>query len=269
METGRLPVANEVLTPARAAVVRIGAKPGTEVPPVTNGGTWDALASCEAGGNWAINTGNGFYGGVQFDQNTWERSGGLRYAPRADLATREEQIAIASVTQAPPGLGRVAGVQRTPGGALTIRLLGRTEIRRLAKELDFRPRKSLGQNFVHDGNTVRRIASASGVGRERPRAGGRPRAGLADARPARPRRRGDRGRDRPVLAQRLPQTVAEHSNSESQRLTVLNRDILTFRRADLDTERPGRRPRSSRTCRTTSPFRRCCTCLPSFRRSAW
>ncbi|OBC05409.1 Resuscitation-promoting factor RpfB [Mycobacterium sp. 852013-50091_SCH5140682] len=105
VETGRLPVANVVITPARDGVLRVGAKPGTEVPPVANGSTWDALASCEAGGNWAINTGNGFYGGVQFDQNTWERQGGLRYAARADLATREEQIAIATVTQARQGWG--------------------------------------------------------------------------------------------------------------------------------------------------------------------
>jgi len=105
VETGRLPVSNDVLTPARAAVLRVGAKPGTEVPPVRSGATWDRLASCEAGGNWAINTGNGFYGGVQFDQNTWERSGGLRYAPRADLATREEQIAVAEVTRARQGWG--------------------------------------------------------------------------------------------------------------------------------------------------------------------
>ncbi|MCC9181907.1 resuscitation-promoting factor RpfB [Mycolicibacterium mageritense DSM 44476 = CIP 104973] len=105
VETGRLPVANVVITPARDGVLRVGAKPGTEVPPVTNGAQWDSLAQCEAGGNWAINTGNGFYGGVQFDQNTWERQGGLRYAPRADLATREEQIAIATVTQARQGWG--------------------------------------------------------------------------------------------------------------------------------------------------------------------
>jgi resuscitation-promoting factor RpfB len=104
-ETGRLPVANTVVTPARDAVVRVGAKPGTEVPPVQNGATWDALAACESHGNWAINTGNGFFGGVQFDQNTWERQGGLRYAPRADLATREEQIAIAEVTRARQGWG--------------------------------------------------------------------------------------------------------------------------------------------------------------------
>ena len=105
VETGRLPVANVVVTPARDGAVRIGAKPGTEVPPVTNGTVWDSLSRCEAGGNWAINTGNGFYGGVQFDQNTWERQGGLRYAPRADLATREEQIAIAEVTRARQGWG--------------------------------------------------------------------------------------------------------------------------------------------------------------------
>lgn len=105
VETGRLPVANVIVTPSVDGVLRIGTKPGTEVPPVSNGATWDALAQCEAGGNWAINTGNGFFGGVQFDQNTWERNGGLRYAARADLATREEQIAIAEVTRARQGWG--------------------------------------------------------------------------------------------------------------------------------------------------------------------
>jgi 16S rRNA (adenine1518-N6/adenine1519-N6)-dimethyltransferase len=130
----------------------------------------------------------------------------------------------------------VADLQCTRGDALTIRLLGRTEIRRLAKELDFRPRKSLGQNFVHDGNTVRRVASASGVGRsdhvlEVGPGLGSLTLGLLD-----------RGSTvtaveiDPVLAERLPRTVAEHSNSERQRLTVLNRDILTLRRGDLESE---------------------------------
>lgn len=105
VETGRLPVANTVITPAREAVVRVGTKPGTDVPPVTNGSIWDAIAGCEAGGNWAINTGNGYYGGVQFDQGTWERNGGLRFAARADLATREEQIAVAEVTRERQGWG--------------------------------------------------------------------------------------------------------------------------------------------------------------------
>jgi resuscitation-promoting factor RpfB len=105
VETGRIPVANVVITPARESVVRVGTRPGTDVPPVTNGSIWDAIAGCEAGGNWAINTGNGYYGGVQFDQGTWERNGGLRFASRADLATREEQIAIAEVTRERQGWG--------------------------------------------------------------------------------------------------------------------------------------------------------------------
>ncbi|WP_420715814.1 transglycosylase family protein [Mycobacterium sp. 663a-19] len=105
VETGRIPVANVVITPSRESVVRIGTKPGTDVPAVTNGSIWDAIAGCEAGGNWAINTGNGYYGGVQFDQGTWERNGGTRFAPRADLATREEQIAVAEVTRERQGWG--------------------------------------------------------------------------------------------------------------------------------------------------------------------
>ncbi|MFK4144619.1 transglycosylase family protein [Streptomyces sp. NPDC004065] len=56
---------------------------------------WDVIAACESGGNWKANTGNGYYGGLQFTQSSWIAAGGLRYAPRADLATREEQIAVA------------------------------------------------------------------------------------------------------------------------------------------------------------------------------
>jgi nucleoid-associated protein YgaU len=67
--------------------------------------TWDALAQCESSGDWAINTGNGYYGGLQFSQSTWEAFGGTQYAPRADLASREQQIAIAEKTQAVQGWG--------------------------------------------------------------------------------------------------------------------------------------------------------------------
>ena len=65
--------------------------------------TWDAVAGCESSGNWAINTGNGYYGGLQFSQSTWQAYGGLAYAPRADLATREQQIAVAEKTLAGQG----------------------------------------------------------------------------------------------------------------------------------------------------------------------
>jgi murein DD-endopeptidase MepM/ murein hydrolase activator NlpD len=56
---------------------------------------WDKVASCESSGNWQINTGNGFYGGLQFASSTWKSFGGTAYAPRADLATRNQQIAVA------------------------------------------------------------------------------------------------------------------------------------------------------------------------------
>jgi len=66
---------------------------------------WSAVAQCESGNNWQINTGNGYYGGLQFSQSTWEFFGGLDYAPRADLATKEEQIIIAEKTLARQGWG--------------------------------------------------------------------------------------------------------------------------------------------------------------------
>ncbi len=59
-------------------------------------GGWDRVAACESGGNWSTNTGNGFYGGLQFTIGTWLTAGGGQYATRADLATREQQIAVAS-----------------------------------------------------------------------------------------------------------------------------------------------------------------------------
>jgi len=67
--------------------------------------TWEAVAECESSGNWSINTGNGYYGGLQFSQSTWNAFGGQDYASRADLATREEQIAVAEKTLAGQGWG--------------------------------------------------------------------------------------------------------------------------------------------------------------------
>ena len=56
---------------------------------------WDRVAACESSGNWAINTGNGYHGGLQFAPSTWTGHGGGQYAPAANLATREQQIAVA------------------------------------------------------------------------------------------------------------------------------------------------------------------------------
>ncbi len=71
------------------------AAPAAPAPSVS-GGPWDALAQCESGGNWGINTGNGYYGGLQFSSGTWLAYGGGQYASTANQASREQQIAIAS-----------------------------------------------------------------------------------------------------------------------------------------------------------------------------
>ena len=66
---------------------------------------WEIVAACESSGNWAINTGNGYYGGLQFAPSTWREFGGGQYASSAHLATREEQIAIAEKVLAGQGRG--------------------------------------------------------------------------------------------------------------------------------------------------------------------
>jgi resuscitation-promoting factor RpfA len=68
-------------------------------------GEWDQVARCESGGNWGINTGNGYYGGVQFTSATWSSHGGGQYAPSAQLATKDQQIAVAERVLATQGRG--------------------------------------------------------------------------------------------------------------------------------------------------------------------
>ncbi|HVL84578.1 MAG TPA: transglycosylase family protein, partial [Pseudonocardia sp.] len=64
---------------------------------------WDRLAQCESSGDWATDTGNGYFGGLQFDAATWGDHGGTGFAPRADLATREQQIEVAERVRADRG----------------------------------------------------------------------------------------------------------------------------------------------------------------------
>ena len=68
-------------------------------------GEWDQVAGCESGGNWAINTGNGYQGGLQFSSSTWSGHGGGEFAPAAHLATKEEQIAVAERVLGSQGKG--------------------------------------------------------------------------------------------------------------------------------------------------------------------
>lgn len=108
-----------------------------------DGGVWDRIAACESGGDWQINTGNGYYGGLQFSAATWEAYGGTAYAPRADKATREQQIAIADKVRNRQGWGawptcaaRV-GVHDRPSAA------PRTEVR---AQVPARPRSDGGRS---------------------------------------------------------------------------------------------------------------------------
>ena len=100
------------LTAATARVVAVGTKAGASSGSSGSGGAinlanaamWDRIAQCESGGNWHINTGNGYYGGLQFDYSSWLANGGADFAPRADLASREEQITVANRYYAKAGL---------------------------------------------------------------------------------------------------------------------------------------------------------------------
>ncbi|MEV0479323.1 transglycosylase family protein [Streptomyces sp. NPDC050508] len=78
---------------AGIAIPLVGAGAGTAQ--AADVSTWNKVAACESSGDWSINTGNGYYGGLQFTQSTWEAYGGTAYAHRADQATRDQQIAIA------------------------------------------------------------------------------------------------------------------------------------------------------------------------------
>jgi hypothetical protein len=93
----------------RTAAPRVTAPPSSPPPagpaPQAPAHDWTGVAMCESSGNWSINTGNGYYGGLQFSPTTWAEFGGLAYAPRADLATKSEQIAIAEKVLAVQGPG--------------------------------------------------------------------------------------------------------------------------------------------------------------------
>jgi LysM repeat protein len=99
------PVATPVAPKATTTVRTRTTTPTATAPTAATGSVWDRIAACESGGNWSINTGNGFYGGLQFTQSTWNGFGGQAYAPRADLASRSAQIAVAEKVQASQGWG--------------------------------------------------------------------------------------------------------------------------------------------------------------------
>ena len=137
---------------------------------------WDKVAQCESGGNWKINTGNGYYGGVQFAASTWRAYGGKTYASQANLATKAEQIAIARrvlAGQGPgawPTCGRRAGLTKANGkasanamptsnpGASTIQKSSDSG-KKIAKKSTSKKYSASGKTIhVKRGDTLRKIA---------------------------------------------------------------------------------------------------------------
>jgi uncharacterized protein YabE (DUF348 family) len=112
-ETERELVSNEITREPVTQQVSVGTKERPAPKPKASsgsnntnvGGTWQALAQCESGGNWAINTGNGYYGGLQFSQSSWIGAGGGKYAPLPHMASASEQIATAEVLRSNGGWG--------------------------------------------------------------------------------------------------------------------------------------------------------------------
>ena len=128
-ETAKTEVSRTAITPAQATIISVGTKStatssssasgstssssssnssasSRSAAPASSGSSginWDGIAQCESTGNWSINTGNGYYGGLQFDNSTWASGGGTAYASRADLASKEQQIAVAENVAASRG----------------------------------------------------------------------------------------------------------------------------------------------------------------------
>lgn len=122
--TTAAPTTTTTTAPVRALAVAESttttAPPTTQAPPPPSGengdpndpATWDRMAQCEAGGNWAANTGNGYYGGLQFSVGSWQRYGGTGYPHQASKAT---QIEIGKRLQAAEGWGAWPGCSRELG----------------------------------------------------------------------------------------------------------------------------------------------------------
>ncbi len=132
-----------------AAGLSVGALGGSAQAAEHN---WDGVAECESGGNWSINTGNGYYGGLQFSQSTWEGYGGAEFAARADLAGKDQQIVVAERTLVGQGVGAwpVCGKYLTVATPVT--------------PPPVTPPPATGGTYsVQAGDTLGRIASEQGV----------------------------------------------------------------------------------------------------------
>src|SRR5450759_2320396 len=130
------PLRNRLAGVAIAASAALVTGISLGAPAQASGSVWDSVAACESGGNWAINTGNGFYGGLQFSSSTWNAYGGTRYASTANRASKPAQIATAKRVLAAQGPGawpvcsQHAGLTRANGGAASADVARTTTVSR-------------------------------------------------------------------------------------------------------------------------------------------
>jgi len=139
-----------------------------------SGSTWDRLAQCESTGDWSINTGNGYYGGLQFSQSTWQGFGGGQHASRADLASRAGQIATAEKVLAVQGWGawpscskKLGLTNADKGGSAAADEVTASRSASSASRSSDRAAApaaaSSGSYVVRGGDTLSRIAAAHGT----------------------------------------------------------------------------------------------------------
>jgi LysM repeat protein len=155
-----------------------------------DGGVWDRIAQCESGGNWHINTGNGYYGGLQFSAGTWRAYGGSAYASTADKASREAQIAVATKVQHAQGwgawpvcsarAGAYGGAPASSGSASTKAAPEEVASKKVSKNVSKQPSKaparstehtnrnsSRGDYTVREGDTLSTIGARHGTSWQR------------------------------------------------------------------------------------------------------
>ncbi len=163
-----------------ATALSAGVGLATAAPAQAAGTVWDRVAQCESGGNWSINTGNGYHGGLQFSRSTWLAYGGGQYAPTANKASKAQQIAIAKKTlkgQGPgawPVCSKRAGLTRSNGAAAFAGSTGTKAVtvkasstkKAATKKATVKPSSTKGARYVtvKSGDTLAKIAKRSGAG---------------------------------------------------------------------------------------------------------
>lgn len=165
-----------------ALLAPLGLLAATGQAGAADSGVWDRIARCESGGNWQINTGNGYYGGLQFSAGTWRAFGGGAYAPTADKASKAQQIAVATKVQRAQGWGawptcaaRAGAYGSAPSAAAPVPKAAKPAPKAVQQRSGEAPGRSdrgasrgaSGTYTVQQGDTLSRIAAKHGTGWQR------------------------------------------------------------------------------------------------------